>query len=379
MLTTIEQFKREVARASRIFIVTPGKTVDDFTSAAALLLAFEKLGKSAEAAAVQKAPENLSFLPSIKKIQNKVSFGSDFVVSFDVTKMGVESLSYKLDGNKLNVFITPKREGEFTNKDVTLKKTKMGYDLIIAINTPDLTKLGDIFNKNPEMFYNATVVNIDHDPSNEDFGKINIVDIHAASTTQILFSCIKNLSDSQNLFDKEIATLLLTGIISETESFQTHSVTPAVLQTAAELFDQGGDQQNIVRHLFRTKELGTLNLWGQIVANMKQDASNKLVWSTISQKDFEASGTTEKDIESALKELLSSIPNLEVAFVLYESGKDVFGKIYAPRNIDALAIASVFPLAHGDFEIANFTLKDTTLTEAESLATTQIKEKIALA
>ena len=379
MLNKIEQLSREVSAAKRILVVTPGTSTDALTSTAALLATFEKLGKVAEGVSLSEIPSNLSFLPFMQKVQNKSWFGNDFVISFDISKMGVESLSYKVDGSKLNIFITPKTAGEFGDKDVTLKKAKIGYDLIITINSQDLTKLGEIFNKNPELFYNATIVNIDHDPANESFGKINLIDIHAASTTQILNGVIKELAAGQeNFIDKDISTLLLAGIIAETESFQTYSVTPEVMKTASELFEKGANQQEIVRHLFRTKELETLNLWGQILANLKQDEAKNMAWSVISKEDFIKSQTTPQDIEGALKELLSSIPSLQVAFVLYPQDNNVHGKIFAPHNIDALGFASLFPYAHGDAHLADFMLPETSLGDAETQVLSEIRKKITL-
>lgn len=378
MLNSIQQLQREIAKAKRILVATPGTTIDSLASCAALLVALEKMGKVAHGLSLSEIPSNLNFLPGVHKIKTGSFIGSDFIVSFDISKMGVESLSYKVDGSKLNIFITPKTAGDFGEKDVTLKKTKVGFDLVIVVNAADLTKLGDIFNSNPEIFYNATIVNIDHDPANENFGKINMVDIHAAATTQVLFEAFKTFEkDKAEVIDSNIATTLLAGIIAETESFQTYSVTPEVMKTASELFERGASQQNIIRHLFRTKELGTLNLWGQILATIKQDEAENLAWSLVSQNDFEQAQATDNDIEGALKELLSTIPSLEVAFILFQKNSQIHGRIFAPRNQDALGIASAFPYAHGDSHMAQFMLPESNLEDAEKLVLSEIHKKVA--
>lgn len=379
MLNMFQQFNREISRAKRILIVTPGTSIDSVVSVAALLTLCEKLGKEADGVSLSPIPATLSFLPMVSKIKNTTSFGNDYVISLNISKTGAESLRYKVDGDKLNIYITPKTDADFGEKDVTLKRSKVGYDLIVTVNAQDLAKLGDVFNNNPEIFYNATVINVDHDPANDGYGKINLVDIHAASTTQILYNAAQAFSEEgKNVLDKELATTLLTGIISETESFQTYSVTPDVMKVASDLFELGGNQQEIVRHLFRTKELGTLNLWGQILANLKQDEKNKLAWSLISERDFEISNATPEDIEGALKELLSSVPHLEVAFILFVQNKQVHGRIFAPKNQDALAIASSFPYAHGDAHLAQFMIPESTLDEAQNQVLEEIRKKIEI-
>ena len=73
----------------------------------------------------------------------------------------------------------------------------------------------------------------------------------AASTAEILVGIIEALG--QNLLDDDVATCLLTGMIADTGSFQHPNTTPKALTVAAQMVGFGARQQEIIKHLFKTK------------------------------------------------------------------------------------------------------------------------------
>ena len=89
-----------------------------------------------------------------------------------------------------------------------------------------------------------------------------------------------------NLIDEDIATLLLTGIITDTGSFQNANTTPKSFAVAAQLISYGARQQEIIQHIYKTKQLSQLKLWGRILSKIQTDDSHKIVWSVVTQQDF---------------------------------------------------------------------------------------------
>lgn len=377
MLSPLEQSLRAITEAKDILVITPGDGKgDSIASISALYAMLLKLQKNVTAVAVQGIPSNLRFLPRTSEIHTQLHHAHDFIISLDISRTPVDQLSYKVEGNRLNINITPKNRGKFEEKDVAVRSGKPKFDLIITINTPDLESLGSFFEDNTEIFYESTVLNIDHQAANEAYGKINAVDLQAAATTELIYELAKKLSsDSKQLLDEPIATALLTGIIAETESFQTYATTPRVLKIASELYEMGAKQQEIIRFLFKTKSLSALNLWGRVLARLKQNAEAKLTWSILSEEDFRKSGADKSDIDSVLKELLSTVPGTEVVLVIYEETGKFFGKIHAPHNVDAMKIAAHFEKPEGNSEMAHFAIGAGNLTEAETKVIDEIKKE----
>ena len=370
MLTPLDQAVRAFREANSVLLITGGDTHGDaVASMIALLLTGTKLNKQVTAVSTTSVPSQLEFLPRSKDVTKNLPKSNDFLISLDIAKTAVEQLSYKVEGKALEILITPKGDRSFEQKDVTTRVLKNSFDVIITLNVHDLDQLGKLYSENTDLFFNTPIVNFDHHASNEGYGKINIVDIQAAATAQIVYRFIEALEKDQvngaTFLDAEIATALLTGITAETESFQTYATTPEVFGIASKLCNAGANQQEIIRYLFKTKSLSALNLWGRVLARLKQSDDKKIVWSLLSNDDFVKSRANYKDIEGAMQELLATIPGSEILFVLYEKDRSVFGKIHTPKNINALELASQFENAHGHFEMADFSLNGKSLTEAE--------------
>ncbi|WP_337867656.1 bifunctional oligoribonuclease/PAP phosphatase NrnA [Meiothermus sp.] len=80
------------------------------------------------------------------------------------------------------------------------------------------------------------VINIDHHGTNPRFGYLSVVDPSKAATAQI----VKDLIDALGVtWTPEIATPVLTGLITDTGNFRFANTTPEVLHTAAELVGYG--------------------------------------------------------------------------------------------------------------------------------------------
>ncbi|WP_027881205.1 DHH family phosphoesterase [Meiothermus rufus] len=80
------------------------------------------------------------------------------------------------------------------------------------------------------------VVNIDHHGTNPRFGYLALVDPSKAATAQI----VKDLIDTLEVpWSSDIATPVLTGLITDTGNFRFSNTTPEVLRTAAELVGYG--------------------------------------------------------------------------------------------------------------------------------------------
>ncbi|MFC1640657.1 bifunctional oligoribonuclease/PAP phosphatase NrnA [Patescibacteria group bacterium] len=378
MLSNVEQATRAIKEASEILIITSGDLKGDSTSSVlALYSALDKIGRKVSVVNIGKIPSNLQFLPSIEKVTRTLPNVNDFIISLDLSKALVDQLSYKVEGSKLNVMITPKGDGAFSKEDLSTNTGQPKYDLIITVGTSDLEHLGKLHEDNVELFFNTPILNIDHNPSNESYGKINIVDINASSTSQIVYDIIAELEKTNSdVIDEGVATALLTGIIAETESFQTHSTTPEVFKISSELYEKGANQQEIIRYLYKTKSLSVLNLWGRVLARLRQNEDSKIVWSLLSEDDFEKSKASHEDIESVMKELLATVPGAEILLVLYKKDKKVHGKVHAPHNIDASEVAELFDKNSGHFDLADFKTEYADLNDAEQDVTNKVKKHL---
>lgn len=302
-------------------LVTPSSPPDgdSIGSALALFEGLKKLGKKVTVVCADPVPESLRFLPGSSSIIDAIENNKDFVVTLDCNEAQVDKLKYEIVDNKVNIIITPK-SGEFSEKHVTFKQSKPDYDLVIAVDTADTNQLGSIYSDNTDFFYNVPIINIDHHVSNINFGTINYVDSSAASATEILFRIFKALEErvQKKIIEGKEATYLLTGILTDTGSFQNPNTTPKALEASAELVERGASQQEIVRHVFRTKNLTTLKLWGEVLSKIETDDKHKIIWSTMTQSDLAKTNAKIEEISGLIDDMLVNAPDTEIVFIIKE-------------------------------------------------------------
>jgi phosphoesterase RecJ-like protein len=184
-----------------------------------------------------------------------------------------------------------------------------------VLDSPDLERLGKIYEKNPDLFFEVPIINIDHRSDNDNFGQINLIDTTASSCSEILSIALEQVSSS--LIDKNIADCLLAGIISATESFQKKNTTPRALLAAATLMDKGADQQTIIRWLYKTQPLHILKLWGRAMSKLSLDEQTKLVWTNLSVEDFVQSRASQNDVLLILEKLQENYSDGKIFMALY--------------------------------------------------------------
>lgn len=330
---------------SKKILVLPSMPVDgdSLGGAIALYLALKKLNKEITVVCTDPVTNAFKFLPHSQEITQKFSAVQDFIVTLDCENAEVDHVRYNVEKDKVNIIITPKK-GRFAEKNVNFHYGQAKYDLIIVVDAGDLEQLGKLYEDNVDLFYSIPVLNIDHHPSNSGFGKVNLVDITASSTTEILYELIKELRPQNNLIDEDIATALLTGIITDTGSFQNSNTTPKALEISAELVNLGARQQEIIQNIYKTKQLSTLKLWGRILSKITYDSKYHLVWSTISHKDLEETQSTPDATGGIIDELMTNAPGAEIIVLLKEKQKGLLtGSIRTTNHfINASEIAALF-------------------------------------
>jgi len=373
-LNEIEQIKKVVEKSNHILVVfRKDFSIDALSSALALSLVFKKMGKLSDVICQDfQCPKNLAFLPGNDQVKPQLQNLQKFVIAIDIKNDKVENFSYDITGDQLKIYLTPK-SGSFSPDDVSTTNSDFKYDLIITLDTPDLESLGPMTTTFADFFYNTTIINIDHHPSNEHFGQINLTNFNAVSTTEVLYKLIEAIDSS--LLDKDVATCLLTGMITETKSFKSAMVTPHTLEVAGKLLSLDANRDTIITSLYRSRSLATMNLWGRVLARLRNGPDRRLVWSLLSENDFVEARAEEADLPDVIDELIAFVPGVEVVALIYHYKGTIRVIVQVLKSHNAIYLTKAFTPT-GSKRVATFELPDTTLAEAEKKVTEQIKKQL---
>lgn len=359
-----------ITRSQRVLVVPGRPDADSIGSALALLMALRKLNKEVGVVTLDPVSQQLQFLPAIGNITTEVAGTRDFIITLNNAGAEPDKLSYTFQDGQLNIVVTPKPGQQYSAEQVVFSPGQPQYDLIIIVDAADLTQTGAIYDAYPTLFREVSVVNIDHHASNSYFGTVNLVDLTATSTGEILVGLLEAMGVE---IDPDIATCLLTGIISDTGSFQHSNTTPKSLTVAAQMVGFGARQQDIIRQLFKTKEYSTLKLWGQVLSSLQYDPSYHLVWATATYADVQSAGASNEAFTGLIDELMTSVPGAEVVMLITEREPRVIsGSIRTVPGVNAAQIAELFG-GGGHPGAAGIKLLDMSLAEALPLILEKVK------
>ncbi|MEQ1849417.1 MAG: DHH family phosphoesterase [Candidatus Peribacteraceae bacterium] len=309
-----------IEQAERILIV-PHANVDPdgLSSALACFSVFRAMGKECTVICPDTLPESLNFLPGFENLETSVTTDQEFVITLDCDGgLEIDKLRYTVEDSKVNIIVVPKK-GVIRKDHVHFHESHgTAYDLIVVVDSAELSLLGSFYTENIDLFQSVPVLNVDHHVSNTHFGQLQLIDPTAASATELLFAWFQMHPKWRICITPDIATLLLTGLITDTRSFQNPNTTPKSLEVAAQLLDLGARQQEIIQHVYKTKPLSTLKIWGRALNHIQVDSETRIVWSAVSREDLLEMGATSKETHGILDELISTVPDADVHVLFTE-------------------------------------------------------------
>ncbi|HBP01164.1 MAG: Phosphoesterase RecJ domain protein [Candidatus Moranbacteria bacterium GW2011_GWE1_49_15] len=375
-LDQTQQFEKVISESGEILLLLPQNPSGDAIGAAwALYFFLKKKGKNAVIVFEGKdSLKKFEFLPRPEKILHELSGTQDFVLSFNTKFNKIIDIKTERLEEELRVYITPEK-GSIDPRDFSFIPSRFKYDALVVLGSPDRESLGKVFEESPDIFYEVPVINIDHHSSNDRFGQLNILDIAASSTAEVLADIFSKMEG--DIIDEAMAQCLLAGIIDATNSFQNKNTTPKALQMSAALMAKGADQQKIIRYLYKTQPLAILKLWGRIMARLRWDEGSGLVWAPVLLEDFVQSRSNPSDIPMILDKIMENYSNGKIFMVIYNE---------SPANMKVIVRSSVPEAAKkialifdGKFsgDVCEFSLASGDMQQAGESVAKKLKELLA--
>ena len=207
-------------------------------------------------------------------------------------------------------------------------------DTIVVLDSGDLRYAGvEQFIKN----HPATIINIDHHPTNERYGHINLVIPTASSTAEIVFYLLRH---NHIPLTRTMATCLLTGIITDTGNFTNSATTPSAMLVASELLRVGGNLNIINQNTVRNQSVGSLKLWGAALSRLSHHEDKKITYTYITQNDLKEMGVAENETDG-IANFLNNLDGGQISLILKETAdgkiKGSFRTTNDQHDVSALA------------------------------------------
>ncbi len=188
-------------------------------------------------------------------------------------------------------------------------------EVIFALDYNDLDridKVGDMVKKT-----DAVKVMIDHHLQPADFADFMLSEPSASSTCELVYEFITQHMDDKANIDRKIAEAIMTGILTDTNSFK-YSTSPKLFRTAADLVEFGVDDYLLQDLIFNSLKQKNLRLLGHCLHNrmeILEEYNTGII--TLTKDDYADFDISRGDTEGIVNYLLK-IRNIKMAAFIME-------------------------------------------------------------
>lgn len=280
---TLDDILKEIQKAETILVLAhENPDGDAIGSSLGLCLALQNMGKNAEVLMVDY-PANFAFLPGIENIKNKASYEK--------------------------------------------------YDMTIVVDCPDIKRVSSEY---IPYFESAKVTaEFDHHTKNSMFADYNIVNHVSPACAQILVSSFEYLNID---ITKDIATCLLTGIITDTGGFKNTGITTETFEFAGWALSKGVNVSKIYRESMLITSKTKFEAQKVAMERMEFFEDGKVVFTYLTKEDDEKIGIQTGD-HDGIVEIGRNIEGVETSVFLYQRDDGNFKA--SLRSNDYMDVADV--------------------------------------
>jgi phosphoesterase RecJ-like protein len=181
----------------------------------------------------------------------------------------------------------------------------------------------------------ANTLDIDHHLANARFGAWNYVLEDECSTG----TCVLRLLRAMDArITPEIATCLLTTIMTDTGGFVHSNTSANVLRLSAEMMEAGANKELITTEIFANKRWAAVKLLGLALDRAVLEARGRYCWSVVDDAMLAATGADGEDTEEIVQHL-RAVEGVEIAalFKAYDGEVRVSLRSSGPINVQSAA------------------------------------------
>jgi phosphoesterase RecJ-like protein len=213
------------------------------------------------------------------------------------------------------------------------------WDLIVCHDASDIRRFGSVYEQHTELFERVPSICIDHHVTNSGWATVNLIDTRAAATAEMVYYFARDLGYA---ISRDAATCLLTGIFTDSGSFQFTAVTPRTLRAAADLVEIGAPLPDIAYQTWRKKTFASARIWGAALDGLQLSPDGRYCWSVVTRDMLEQRSATFNELEGAVSHMYGIAGPSIVALFKEEGPDEVDVSFRAMDETDCTIVAVKF-------------------------------------
>ena len=242
-------------------------------------------------------------------------------------------------------------------------------DMIFALDSPTTARTAELVTRDD----GTPIVNIDHHPTNERYGDINIIDERASAAAILVYRFLANIAPAR--ITPEMAGYLYLGVLMDTGGFRFQNTNAEALTMAARFVELGASPYELAHEFIYVKKLSTMKLLARSLESLEVHGAGRIAAMHISQAMLAEAGAAMSDTEGFV-DYAASIDDVELSALFREIGeREIRVSLRSRNNHNVASLAERFG-GGGHRNAAGLTIHDR-LAAAKSLIVGALGEMLA--
>lgn len=170
-------------------------------------------------------------------------------------------------------------------------------DLFVSVDTPMPARLAG---GEAVLRRARSSVAFDHHPTMEPFARENLLRAAAASTGDVVADFMAYLGVAPT---PQIATCILTAVVTDTGRFQYQNADAHALRTAAAMVEAGASPAEVATHVYQSYTLAALRLKETVLGRLATAGGGLVAYSYVTLDDLGRCGATAADCDSLIDDV----------------------------------------------------------------------------
>ncbi len=273
------------------------------------------------------------YYPQSKQIFKKIKNAKNILINVhknpDLDTVGSATAMYEIlmQMGKKATIICPDKIGEsfgflkHSEKIQTVDFSQFDFsplDLFLILDSSSYDRVTG--SKEILLPENLETIVVDHHKTNNFHFSLQLVDIQASATAEILYRLMNDLGLKMN---ETIATALFAGIAGDTVFFKYPKDPKTIFAITSELLDKGADHKKLVSIFFDSNEFAFTKLLGVFLSEMKLETRDDMnfVWAAIPYETYARFGHPTGVREAAADSFFRSIKDTDFGIAMVETKK----------------------------------------------------------
>lgn len=241
-------------------------------------------------------------------------------------------------------------------------------EVVFTLDSPTLARTADLIKATDEHL----IVNIDHHPTNEHYGTIDIVG-ETTSAAAILVYRLLSVMDHGSI-DGEIADYLYLGVLMDTGGFRFQNTDAESLSCASELVRLGARPHELAHEFLFMKSFSTLRLLASALESLELHCGDRLAVMQVTMNMIREGGGSMNDTEGFV-DYPASIETIELCALFREiDERETRVSLRSRSRHDVAALAERYG-GGGHRKAAGLTIRDD-LATAKSMIVADLSEML---